>query len=53
MSGTALLLFHLFLLTPKNLIVSEDSAKSSEENGMNGVSFTAVMMPMGWGHVAG
>lgn len=23
------------------------------EDGMNGVSFTAVRMPMGWGHVAG
>lgn len=53
MFGTALLLFHPFLLASKNLIVSEDSAKRSEENGMNGVSFTAVRMPMGWGHVVG
>lgn len=54
MSGMALLLFRPFLLAPKDLIVSEDSAKCSEENGMNGVSFTAVRrMPMGWGHVVG
>lgn len=36
MFGMVLLLVHPFLLAPENLIVSEDSAKRSEENGMNG-----------------
>lgn len=39
MFGMVLRLVHPFLLAPENLIVSEDSAKCSEENGMNGGFF--------------